>query len=295
MSDRYALELERAAAVWKMTGSEQDCFAPVANALRLSLAGSTRFYIPAHFEALFAQSGDAGDAYIPLMTSEAQLRGKKTSCELVTLRDVRALLDTRPSCPGLVLNPFGEMVKLPRNSLAEAARCQPRSVMLPVRASVLDVQASAIVNAANTSLLGGGGVDGAIHRAAGPQLLAECRTLGGCRTGEARVTGAYHITSADCIIHTVGPVYMGASHSAGLLASCYRNVLDLAYNRACLSVAFPGISTGVYGYPLREAAQVAIKAIGAWFAAHPDSVMTVYLCCFREEEYAVYREQFSRQ
>jgi O-acetyl-ADP-ribose deacetylase (regulator of RNase III) len=148
-----------------------------------------------------------------------------------------------------------------------------------------------IVNAANTSLLGGGGVDGAIHRAAGPELLAACRRLGGARTGEAKMTDAFRISTAKKIVHAVGPVYrsQSAEESARLLASCYSTSLDLAEGFA--SIAFPAISTGVYGYPIREATDVAIATIRAWLAAHPDtSLETIALVAFGAADLAVISE-----
>ncbi len=173
-------------------------------------------------------------------------------------------------------------------------RDKVQSIISLVKGGVVDMKADAIVNAANTSLLGGGGVDGAIHRAAGKELLAECRTLNGCKTGEAKITKAYNIKTAKHIIHTAGPVYSGKENDAFLLSNCYKNSLDLALEHGCASIAFPCISTGVYGYPLAEAAKVSLKAIMQWMEKHPEVGMTISLCCFKDEEYKAYQELFSK-
>ena len=149
-------------------------------------------------------------------------------------------------------------------------------------------ESDVIVNAANSSLLGGGGVDGAIHRAAGSGLLAACRLLGGAKTGEAKMTDAFNIRTAQKIVHTVGPVYagVGPERAAELLASCYRNSLDLAENFR--SIAFPAISTGIYGYPIVDASAVAVSAIREWVAGHPASRLdTVTLVAHSAADLAV--------
>ena len=145
----------------------------------------------------------------------------------------------------------------------------------------------AIVNAANCSLLGGGGVDGAIHRAAGPELLAECRTLHGCETGKATITKGYRLPAGH-VIHTPGPIWRGgAHHEDELLASCYRSCLALAEENACKTVDFPSISTGVYAFPLERAARIAIRTIGEYLAARP-AIERLRMVCFDGRTKAAY-------
>ena len=148
-------------------------------------------------------------------------------------------------------------------------------------------EVDAIVNAANTSLLGGGGVDGAIHRAAGPQLLAECRTLGGCPTGEARLTKGYRLP-ARFVIHTVGPVYRGRPQDARLLADCYRHSLQLALQHGLRTIAFPAISCGVYGYPIVDAARIALENAAAVLDATGQLERVVFVL-FSASDLEVYR------
>ena len=157
-----------------------------------------------------------------------------------------------------------------------------------VQGDITKLDCDGIVNAANRSLLGGGGVDGAIHRAAGPELLAECRTLHGCRTGEAKITKGYRL-KAKYIIHTVGPIYSGTAEDAAQLADCYRNSLDLAKEHDVHSIAFPAISTGVYGYPLEDATEIAVKTVAQWLEAHAYYAMQVIFCCFDARTEQVYR------
>ena len=160
------------------------------------------------------------------------------------------------------------------------------------RGDITKLKVDAIVNAANSSLLGGGGVDGAIHRAAGPELVAECRTLGGCRTGEAKITKGYHLP-AKHVIHTVGPIYSGSDQDPVLLAGCYRNSLDLAFENDLHSVAFSAISTGVYGYPRKEATHIAVTTVREWLAAHPDYAIDVIFSCFSAEIAGLYEAELA--
>lgn len=158
-----------------------------------------------------------------------------------------------------------------------------------IQGDITTVAVDAIVNAANKSLLGGGGVDGSIHRASGPQLLEECRTLNGCETGEAKITGGYNLP-AKYVIHTVGPIWKGGNNNEeNLLGNAYKNSLRIAVENGIKTIAFPNISTGIYGFPKEKAAAIAIKTVKEFIGNHPE-IEKVFFICFDGENYKIYTE-----
>lgn len=173
--------------------------------------------------------------------------------------------------------------------LSTESEAKPMSRMYIETGDITRLDCDAIVNAANKSLLGGGGVDGAIHRAAGPKLLEECRTLNGCKTGQAKITKGYNL-KAKYIIHTVGPIYSGSEDDKIKLADCYTNSLKLAKENGIHSIAFPGISTGVYGYPINEAVPISVRAVSEWIDKHKDYDIDVIFVCFNELSRELYEK-----
>ena len=168
---------------------------------------------------------------------------------------------------------------------------RPNDIENYVSIKTLDItkaDVECIVNAANSTLLGGGGVDGAIHRAAGPGLLEECRTLHGCNTGEAKITKGYKL-KAEYVIHTVGPIYSGSKNDPWMLANCYKNSLELAKKNDIHSIAFPAISTGVYGYPLKDATKIALRTVAEWLLMNTDYQMHVLFSCFDDWTTELYK------
>lgn len=189
---------------------------------------------------------------------------------------------------------YQKIISVSKNSSSE--RTDSNTLTLSVlQADITTLNVNAIVNAANSSLLGGSGVDGAIHRAAGPELLEYCRTLNGCATGDAKISPAFNLPS-QYVIHTVGPVwYGGHDNEAALLASCYQNSLNLAIENNLASIAFPAISTGVYGYPLEQATEIAVNTVEEYMQsglkkAADLSIREVIFCCFSATDAALYKQ-----
>ena len=244
-------------------------------------------------------------------TSEKKYRSGASAKEPAMAATIRQALEQyvpggkgAPKAPanieGIVLNPEKNPLFISRKMAETILKAEQRvqrashSGILVTKGDITKMKADCIVNAANCSLLGGGGVDGAIHRAAGPELLEECRTLDGCHTGEAKITGAYKLP-AKYVIHTVGPIYDGDEDDPKLLAACYKNSLDLARSKGAHSIIFPNISTGVYGYPKDEAAGIAMGTVASWFKANKDYVMHVVMCCYDQENFRIYEKYVKEQ
>ncbi|MGN1413715.1 MAG: O-acetyl-ADP-ribose deacetylase [Anaerovoracaceae bacterium] len=240
---------------------------------------------------------NSGELVLPVFTSQREVeKGETTSTIPMGIEGVLEQVIMGQNFSGIVINPWDQPFYLSKDFIQMIFEGNlPAERQNAICIDIMDItraETMCIVNAANHSLLGGGGVDGAIHRAAGPKLLEECRTLGGCDTGEAKLTAGYNLP-AKYIIHTVGPVYSGALEDAGLLRNCYWNSLELARQKDIHSIAFPAISTGVYGYPLEEAAKVALQTINDWILVNPDYGMAVLAACFDQRTKDVYEKVWS--
>ena len=298
---------------WYLCGENGDIL-PIINAIRLE--PEMRVAVPARIpEAFFGnkpaeelQQGDTftleedmgipipriplpdGRYLTPVFTDLDELmRGEAVDSITVPFSTLMDLAESWENCAGIVINPRGNGCQLPKKMFHAIRDYTPMSRFVLVKGDITKFHGDAIVNAARHSLLGGGGVDGVIHRAAGPELLEECRTLKGCRTGEAKMTGGYNLP-AEHVIHTVGPRYGKDKDPEGLLASCYFNCLDLARKNDLRSIVFPCISTGAFGFPKDAAARIALSAVCWWFDHNPDYVMNVYFCCHSDEDISPYRK-----
>lgn len=314
MDDRYTLELERAIYNFRLAGNNAS-YDPVVNALVNGIANGMEILVPVQptepklrlinpnkdtstlplinesDNPIYIQyvSVDGGRYIVPAFTSEDELElGNHPDVIRCRMSDLVDSVKQWQGCTGIAINPYNLAFNLYRESIDSMLNKPARPMFEVIRGSVLNMHVGAIVNAANSTLLGGGGVDGAIHRLAGPELKEECRRFGGCRTGESVITNSYNIDYVDAIIHTVGPIYSGSPEDRVNLAHCYLSSLEAAEAHGILSIAFPCISTGAYGFPLDDAAKVSILALVDWFSGHKDKTLNVYLCCYREEEYQAY-------
>jgi O-acetyl-ADP-ribose deacetylase (regulator of RNase III) len=245
---------------------------------------------PMHFKFQHLNTDD-GKLWAVAFTSEKEYK-KGASSDIITMGIRQVLEGFSGDCPeeGIIINPWGDKLLLTKEWINEILQLEkPKNELKFFVGDITQLPVDAIVNAANSSLLGGGGVDGAIHRAAGRELLEECRTLHGCHTGEAKITKGYRLP-AKYVIHTVGPIYSGKNTDEEDLYRCYHNSLELAAKNHLYSIAFPGISTGVYGYPKEEAAQVALTAILNWFETHEDYGMQVVIVNFSNADYEIYKK-----
>ncbi len=232
---------------------------------------------------------DGSDVFVAFTSKEMLELGEDTEYSLV---HVSSLLSQTLSedVKGIIINPWMNSYYLPKVLIEMVLDGKNLlSEIKIVKGDITAFDGDCIVNAANSSLLGGGGVDGAIHRAAGKQLLEECKLLNGCKTGQAKITKGYNL-SANYVIHTVGPIYSNQHEDEHDLRSCYESSLDLAKKYDIHSIAFPCISCGAYGYPIEDACRIALDTMASWLDHHNDYTMKIVVYCFDEDTYSVYEK-----
>ena len=247
--------------------------------------------------ALVTHTASDGQVYVAAFSSEEAFTSTQSDEYTLIARPLLNYFEAvlaMDGIAGIVFNPtspapFTMQKKMLKELFHEATEHPSKNGINVTRADITTLDCDVIVNAANSTLLGGGGVDGDIHRAAGPELLAECKTLCGCATGEAKITYGYDLPSTY-VIHTVGPIYDGKVSQRIDLANCYQNSLELAKKHHLHSIAFSAISTGVYGYPLDEAARIALLTCTQWLNANPDYGMEITLVCFNNVVLKSYTE-----
>ena len=236
-----------------------------------------------HFKVNHLTTNDGKEWMVAFTSNEELEKGESTSTICQPVEDIlKGNRDMHEE--GIIINPWGESFLLTKELIHAILEADiPENHIYFEICDITKMKVDAIVNAANRTLLGGGGVDGAIHRAAGPKLLEECKELGGCQVGQAKITGGWNL---DCkyIIHTVGPHYQAGNKMCGRqLYNCYWNSLELAKDHDVHSIAFPAISTGAYGYPKQEAAAIALRAVSGWLSKNPDYGMAVIMVCYDVE------------
>ncbi len=276
---------------------DQEHFASLMSALKERIFNGGELLVsvetPKMVYRKFKMADGDDQAFVGFTTPEQYQPGNGGAALQYKMDNVLRQVLSRDDIIGIVLNPYTDPFVLTKeiiNMLLQPEQPEAgKSEVLLETGDITKLDVDCIVNAANHTLLGGGGVDGAIHRAAGPQLLEECKTLGGCQTGEAKITKGYNL-KAKYVIHTVGPVYSGADVDAVMLANCYKNALNLAKENDIHSIAFPAISTGVYKYPMDKAASVALQAVGAWASVNGDYPMQIILCCYNDRAADVYKQ-----
>lgn len=236
---------------------------------------------------------DGQDVFVAFTSVEQEKLGQETEILNQSVFDVLNMVKDTEGVSGIVLNPWKNSYFLPKVLIEMILDDKNlESEIKVVKGDITTFDGDCIVNAANESLLGGGGVDGAIHRVAGPKLLEECRLLGGCKSGQAKITKGYDL-NVDYVIHTVGPIYSGKHEDEHVLRDCYWNSLNLAKQYDIHSIAFPAISCGVYGYPVKEAVPIVLKTVADWLDANSAYTMKICLYCFDDEASKEYEKYTS--